>query len=327
IESFLKYVYDELSSANLFSRKTVNIALYEHLVGKYINTEYVRKRQGYKLALIRVQEMAMSSPSALRLHLKGKLPEIQTDWEKNTIQELLDQTEALIQRGKTAKMQALLRVTNELMDKKEKLIVFSRFRGTIEFLREELEKNAVPCFTYTGDLSAQARGSDRTSERSRRLNEFKDSEWSVLISTDTGAEGLNLQFCGVVVNFDLPWNPMLVEQRIGRIHRLGQERPNVFVYNLAVKDSVEDNIVLRLYERLKLFELAIGELDEVLSRVAEEESIEEVLQDHILAVLTKKTEAEKEAEREKLEAKLKEALEEAQADKQFTSILGPINID
>lgn len=150
---------------------------------------------------------------------------------------------------------------------------------------------------------------------------------SVLISTDAGAEGLNLQFCGVIVNFDLPWNPMLVEQRIGRIHRLEQARPNVFIYNLAVKNSIEDNIVLRLYERLKLFELAIGEMDEVLSKVADdEESIEEILQNHILAVLTRKTEAEKETEQKKLEAKVEEALREAQADKQFTSILGPINV-
>lgn len=176
IDSFLKYVYDEISSTNLFSRQGINPTLYDHLVGKYISTNYTRKRQSYKLALIRVQEMAMSSPGALRSHLKGKLNEVQNEWERKVIQQLLDQTETVIQNAKTAKVQALLKVIYELMDKNEKLIVFSKFRGTIEFLKDELEKNRIPCLVYTGDLSAQARSSDKTSERSRRLKEFKDSE-------------------------------------------------------------------------------------------------------------------------------------------------------
>ncbi len=88
----------------------------------------------------------------------------------------------------------------------------------------------------------------------------------MLIATEAGGEGINLQFCNHMINYDLPWNPMRLEQRIGRIHRLGQKN-DVHIYNLATKHTVEEHILKLLYEKINLFERVIGELDEILTRI------------------------------------------------------------
>jgi superfamily II DNA/RNA helicase len=81
-------------------------------------------------------------------------------------------------------------------------------------------------------------------------------------------EGRNLQFCNVMVNYDLPWNPMKVEQRIGRIHRIGQDR-EVYVFNTALEDTIEEYVLERLYHKIDLFQQSVGELSEILTRLEE----------------------------------------------------------
>lgn len=88
----------------------------------------------------------------------------------------------------------------------------------------------------------------------------------VLIATEAGGEGINLQFCNHIINYDLPWNPMRLEQRIGRIHRLGQER-DVHIYNMATKHTVEEHILKLLYDKIQLFENVVGELDDILTKI------------------------------------------------------------
>ncbi|RLM53265.1 helicase-related protein, partial [Halorubrum sp. Atlit-26R] len=87
-------------------------------------------------------------------------------------------------------------------------------------------------------------------------------------STDAMSEGRNLQFCNIMVNYDLPWNPMRVEQRIGRIHRIGQKR-DVYVFNMALKDTVEEYVLERLYHKIDLFQQSVGELSAILTRLEE----------------------------------------------------------
>jgi superfamily II DNA/RNA helicase len=96
----------------------------------------------------------------------------------------------------------------------------------------------------------------------------------VLLLSDVGAEGLNLQFCQLLVNFDLPWNPMVIEQRIGRIHRFGQQA-EVQIYNLCARGTVEERVLDVLGDRLHLFELVVGEMDMVLGDLADERDLEE----------------------------------------------------
>lgn len=87
-----------------------------------------------------------------------------------------------------------------------------------------------------------------------------------LVATEAGGEGINLQFCNHIVNFDLPWNPMRVEQRIGRVHRLGQTQ-DVYIYNLSTLGTIEEHIVNLLHEKINMFEMVIGRLDTILERM------------------------------------------------------------
>jgi superfamily II DNA/RNA helicase len=97
----------------------------------------------------------------------------------------------------------------------------------------------------------------------------------VLIATEAGGEGINLQFCNHMINYDLPWNPMRLEQRIGRIHRYGQDR-DVHIYNFAIKGTIEEHIMSLLYDKIYLFEQVIGELDDILAELDIEDMEEEI---------------------------------------------------
>jgi SNF2 family DNA or RNA helicase len=100
----------------------------------------------------------------------------------------------------------------------------------------------------------------------------------VMLSTDAGGEGRNLQFCNVLVNFDLPWNPMRIEQRIGRLSRIGQPR-DVYIFNLSSVGSIEDEILEVLDRKINLFELVVGELDLILGRLEDDRDLEDVIMD------------------------------------------------
>jgi superfamily II DNA/RNA helicase len=123
---------------------------------------------------------------------------------------------------------------------------------------------------YKGALSMR--------ERAARLAAFKGDERAVLVATRAGTEGLNLQFCNVLVNYELPWNPMIVEQRIGRIHRIGQTR-EAQIINLAAAGTIEEHVLRLLDQKIRLFELVVGELDVILGEFGGAESLEDELAD------------------------------------------------
>jgi superfamily II DNA/RNA helicase len=100
----------------------------------------------------------------------------------------------------------------------------------------------------------------------------------VLLSTEAAGEGRNLQFCRLMLNFDLPWNPQRIEQRVGRIHRVGQTRP-VEILNLSAEGTVEDYLLEILDRKLNLFELVIGEMDMILGHLEDERDFEEIVMD------------------------------------------------
>ncbi|KJU84613.1 helicase domain-containing protein, partial [Candidatus Magnetobacterium bavaricum] len=96
------------------------------------------------------------------------------------------------------------------------------------------------------------------------------------VCTEVGGEGRNMQFCNTMINYDLPWNPMRIEQRIGRIHRIGQER-DVFIFNLAVKGSIESYILDVLDSKINMFELVIGEIEPILGHYADDKDFEDIV--------------------------------------------------
>ena len=105
-------------------------------------------------------------------------------------------------------------------------------------------------------------------ERDNVIESFKSGEIKYLIATDTAAEGLNLQNCCVLFNYDLHWNPMKIEQRIGRIHRYKQDR-DVTVFNLTIKDTIDDYVLHILYQKIDLFTMTVGKMETVLAELKE----------------------------------------------------------
>ena len=136
-----------------------------------------------------------------------------------------------------------------------KVVVFSYFRATLGYLHQRLDEDGIRSITMHGGHA----------DKNEIVDEFRDaSDLAVLLSSEVGSEGIDLQFAGVVINYDLPWNPMRVEQRIGRIDRLGQLAEKIHVWNLFYQDTIDDRIYHRLFERLHVFEGALGGLETVL---------------------------------------------------------------
>jgi SNF2 family DNA or RNA helicase len=116
-----------------------------------------------------------------------------------------------------------------------------------------------------------------TPEKDEAVRRF-ERQARVLLSTEAAGEGRNLQFCRLMVNLDLPWNPQRIEQRVGRIHRVGQTRP-VEIFNLTAEGSIEDYILDILDRKLNMFELVIGEMEMILGELADERDFEDLVLD------------------------------------------------
>jgi SNF2 family DNA or RNA helicase len=145
-------------------------------------------------------------------------------------------------------------------DVADKVIIFTEYRATQEYLLHFFKQHKLPAVAYRGGMN---RG-----KKDWMTDLFRDRA-QVLIATEAGGEGINLQFCSHMINFDLPWNPMRVEQRIGRIHRLGQ-KSDVRIYNFATRDTIEQHIVSLLHDKIKMFESVIGGLDTILAECEDE---------------------------------------------------------
>ena len=137
----------------------------------------------------------------------------------------------------------------------KKLVVFALFRKTLKYLKIRLEKMGYKTLTIHGQVDNRAEVLDR----------FKhDNKVHILLSSEVGSEGLDMQFCNSMVNYDLPWNPMVVEQRIGRIDRFGQKAKIVNIYNIVVAGSIQEEIYMRLLERIGIFKGTIGDMEAIL---------------------------------------------------------------
>ena len=155
-----------------------------------------------------------------------------------------------------AKVAVLLERLGRFTRAREKVLVFTAFRQTLELLSDQVPGAAV----YHGSLPRAM--------KERTIAAFRD-EAQVLLSTESAGEGRNLQFCHVMVNMDLPWNPMQIEQRLGRLHRVGQEH-DVLLTNLVSSGTIEEQVLRVLEAKINLFELVVGELDMILGRVDDE---------------------------------------------------------
>jgi len=158
---------------------------------------------------------------------------------------------------------ALMKVLAEA----DKAVVFTEFIPTQRYILKVLEEHGIPAAAINGAL-----GRERMEAEIERFRRDVD----VLVSTDAGSEGINLQFSSCVVNYDLPWNPMKLEQRIGRVHRIGQTR-DVRIISLVQRGTIEERVLELLMRKINLFENVIGELDLILGRLCTTRSFEELV--------------------------------------------------
>ncbi len=185
--------------------------------------------------------------------------------------------------GEDSKFTKLLEILERAwgVEPDAKVLIFTFFVGTAKYLTRRLRERGYPTLRIAGDVRSDPRRPDRD-ERGKRMQQFRDDPAiKVLVSTEVGSEGLDFEFCHHLVNYDLPWNPMVVEQRIGRIDRFGQEEKVVYIHNLVVEGTVEDRILHRLYERIGVFRESIGDLEAILG-----ETIRELRQDYVSGRLT-----------------------------------------
>ena len=139
-----------------------------------------------------------------------------------------------------------------------RVLVFSQHTDTVEAILRRLDLEGTAAKPFHGGLSGSA--------KNEAIAWFKAAAGRVLVSTDAGAEGLNLQFCNAVLNFDLPWNPMRIEQRIGRVHRVTQTR-DVHISNLFARDTVDESVYELLHDKLRMFELLFGQVTTILGEL------------------------------------------------------------
>ncbi|MBM3707131.1 MAG: ATP-dependent helicase [Actinobacteria bacterium] len=185
-----------------------------------------------------------------------------------------------------------------------KMILFVKYLGTLEHVSEFLASKGISHSLFHGKMDNQS--------KDEQIQNFKE-EKDILLTTEIGGEGRNLQFCHQMINYDLPWNPMKIEQRIGRIHRIGQEK-EVMIFNLCAAESVEDYILEILDKKINMFEMVIGEIDMILGRIEGEKEFSETVYD---IWVNSRTEEEKKAAFGQLESRLIKAKTSYQKSKEL----------
>jgi SNF2 family DNA or RNA helicase len=231
-------------------------------------TQFVREQHrsgagGFNsLALITLQREVCSSREAAFMTLYNMY---QRTAENSPIREQILELVELIKRIEThSKAEKTVELIQEINDK---VIIFTEYRATQNYLQKYLSEHGITSVPFRGGF-----------KRSKKdwMTDLFQNRAQVLIATEAGGEGINLQFCNQVINYDMPWNPMRVEQRIGRVHRLGQKR-DVTITNLSTVGTIEQHILHLLYEKIDLFEMVIGELEEIVERLALNQTLEENL--------------------------------------------------
>lgn len=256
-----------------------------------------RNAIGFILTIYR--KRLSSSFTALAQSLQGRLDraaveeaqfELEDEGEETDVDEAAENLAVANRLLEAAEIGDLLRAIEalpidtkalQLKDELERLqaagfqqtMVFTGYTDTMDALRDWVANETgreVICFSGRGGEVRNPDGSWRIVTRAEIKRRFKDGRGDILLCTDAAAEGLNFQFCGSLINYDMPWNPMRVEQRIGRIDRLGQRFEEIEIINLHYKDTVETQVYTALASRISLFEDMVGGLQPILSTMSKE---------------------------------------------------------
>lgn len=164
-----------------------------------------------------------------------------------------------------AREDTALQITRDWVREHGRVLVFTQHTDTVTGLLRRMELEGLAARSFHGSMSA--------GERAATIAAFKSGDAPIMISTDAGAEGQNLQFCNCVLNYDLPWNPMRIEQRIGRVDRLTQPRDEVFVANLYARRTIDESVYKLLAEKLRMFELLFGQVTTILGELDDSKAV------------------------------------------------------
>jgi SNF2 family DNA or RNA helicase len=242
-------------------------------------SDFVRQRYSSKadlksmLSLLVLQKEVCSSRDAVFLTLfklfqKGNEQEASIPPEVNHLVHLLKAVKT------SSKAEAAIQLIESIP---HKVILFTEYRATQEMLLRALAAKGIHAVPYRGGFNRNKKD---------WMMELFQKRAQVMIATEAGGEGINLQFCHHIINYDMPWNPMRVEQRIGRVHRLGQKN-DVHIYNFATVGTIEEHIIWLLHEKIALFESVIGELETILEGLEKDDSLEKNLMEIMVNSKTK----------------------------------------
>ncbi|GAX46306.1 type III restriction enzyme res subunit [Tolypothrix sp. NIES-4075] len=181
-----------------------------------------------------------------------------------------EELKSLARRAAQVKQVEKAKALVEMLSKsRQKTLVFTTHKATSAYLAQTLRAADIPFAEFQGGMSLK--------DKDAAIADFRDTV-RVLLASETGGEGRNIQFANCIVNYDLPWNPMKIEQRIGRIHRIGQTQ-DVFIFNFCLKDSIEEYILRILHDKINMFELVVGEIETILGNVDDEFDFSEIVMD------------------------------------------------
>jgi SNF2 family DNA or RNA helicase len=246
-KQFIDTATEYLRDVSKNSFKTI-----EALVAENPNRKFTEAQSNAILVFqaITLQQSFSSSPAASIQSLLKRQQRFPT--EAQATSKLIE----MAGKVKSAKMELLSNILRETP--KEQALIFCLRKITAHQIKQMLDAKFGPAAVFLGDMDQVARDAV--------IADFKSGKVKYLVATDAAAEGLNLQNCCLMFNYDLHWNPMKIEQRIGRIHRFKQDR-DVTVFNLAVKDTIDDYVLHILYQKIDLFTMTIGKMETVLAEL------------------------------------------------------------
>lgn len=283
-----RYVVEEFNRAMQSENRAVGFVMtvFQKLLdsSSFALSSALKNRKQHLSALIESGNTDLLKQSALGKNIAWDEIEAEEDENADTmVNEILKKTYREI-REEIAVLEYLIHIADAItLNKKgeklveiirrlkknnvKKVLIFTQFRTTQEYLQGILSEFSVELFN----------GSMDKNQKENAIQNFKDRA-DILISTEAGGEGRNLQFCNVLINYDLPWSPLKIEQRIGRIHRFGQPK-DVYVYNFSTADTVAERVLEVLTRKLKLFEESIGTPDIMLGQIEEELNLNSIFMD------------------------------------------------
>ncbi|WP_256301665.1 DEAD/DEAH box helicase [Haloarchaeobius salinus] len=242
---------------NIFEPSSAESELYD-AVTDYVRSNY--SSQGARhLVLFTLQKEVVSSPYAVEQTIDNWVSDDEKHLTSSEREHLAEIREIIGDISRTTKQERLSHIIETIRDQigTTRAVVFTQFRPTQDAIADGLRDLDLPVHIVNGDLSSKG--------KERMVAKFRD-EGGVMVATDSISEGRNMQFCNVLVNYDLPWNPMKVEQRIGRVDRIGQDR-EVHVFNMALENTIEEHVLDKLFGKIDLFNQSIGGLRDILSRM------------------------------------------------------------